>query len=451
MKNTIQFAAILLPFLGFSQIQGTWKGDIQIPMQKLPFVIHIDQINNEWIGEGESPAQTNQKIKFETVSFRNDTLKISEPRLGMNYVGVLKDKSRIEGKFSQRGMSFTLNLERGEYKINRPQTPQPPFLYQSNDITFLNNKAKINLAGTITRPEGKGKFPAIVFVTGSGPQDRDESLMEHKPFLVLADYLTKNGYVVLRYDDRGVGKSEGDFENATSYDFADDAEAAIAYLKKQDYVDVKKIGVLGHSEGGMIAQIIAAKNKDIDFIISLAGPGIANSELMLDQKSEIERKMGIPELTVKMNEQVFGNIYSILKKDIEPKEAEAEIRSYLKAHSVYKNVPEKDLKSLTDLVYEKWFRTFISYDPKVNLNKIKAKVFAINGENDVQVLAKDNLEGWKNGLAHNKNVTIKSYPKLNHLFQESKTGMPDEYQNIETTIESFVLEDIKNWLNQNIK
>lgn len=291
----------------------------------------------------------------------------------------------------------------------------------------------------------------MILVTGSGPQDRDETIAGHKPFLVIADYLTKNGYVVLRYDDRGVGKSEGNFSEASTLDFATDTEAGINFLKKQKFVNRKKIGILGHSEGGMVAQIVAANNKDIDFIISLAGPGIPNDQLMIIQKTALERAMGVPELSLKMNERVFGKIYEIAKKDTSNEVAEAEINNFLKNDPVYKNIPENQLQELIDQVLNKWFRAFIKYDPNEYFSKIKAKVLALNGEKDLQVTAKENLKGWKDGLPHNKNVTVKSYPDLNHLFQKAVTGLPNEYGEIETTIEPVVLEDILNWLNENVK
>lgn len=451
MKNFILLFALLFSFSSFAQIEGTWNGNIEIPNQKLPFVIHIDKVNNEWQVMGESPVQTDEKFPLEKITFQNDTLKISDAKLGMNYVGVLRDQNQIEGKFSQRGMSFILNLEKGSFKLNRPQEPQPPFSYKSEDLTFENKEAGITLAGTLTMPNGKGKFPAVVLVTGSGPQDRDETLMGHKPFLLIADYLTKNGYAVLRYDDRGVAASEGDFKNATTSDFASDTKAAINYLEKLKNIDSKKIGIIGHSEGGTVAQIVAANNKKIAFIISLAGPGIANDKLMIKQKIDIERAMGVPELSLKINERVFGKIYKILKKDISNQEAENEIKSFLKNDLVYKNVPEKDIQALLDQVLEKWFRSSISYDPSENFSKITTKVLALNGEKDLQVSSKENLEGWKNGLTHNKNVTIKSYPNLNHLFQPATTGLHTEYAEIETTIEPIVLEDMVKWLNENVK
>jgi len=451
MKKFTLLFILLYSFSSFAQIEGTWNGNIEIPMQKMPFVIYIDKVNNEWKVMGGSPSETNKKFPIEKITFQNDTLKISDSKLRMNYLGVLKNTTSIEGKFSQNGMDFTLNLTKGEFKQNHPQEPKAPFSYKTEDVTFENKEAGIKLAGTLTTPNGKGKFPTVVLVSGSGPQDRDETIMGHKPFLLVADYLTKNGFAVLRYDDRGVAKSEGEFSTATIHDFASDTNAAIAFLKKHKHVDSKKIGILGHSEGGIVAQIIAANNKELAFIISMAGSAIAIDKLMITQKIEMERAMGVPELALKINERVFGEMYNVLKKDISNQEAKDEISTYLKNDPVYKNVPEKDIQSLLNEILNKSFREFIKYNPSNNLGKITTKVLALNGEKDLQVTAKENLEGWKNGLTHNKNVTVKSYPDLNHMFQKATTGLTDEYATIETTIEPEVLQDILNWLNQNVK
>lgn len=451
MRNFILLITLLFSFTSFAQIEGTWNGNIEIPNQKLPFVIHISKANNQWKVMGESPMQTDEKFPLEKITFQNDTLKISDSKLGMNYTGVLKNPKYIEGKFSQGGMSFPLNLEKGEFKRNRPQEPQPPFSYKVEDVTFENKEAKIKLAGTLTMPNGKGKFPVIVLVTGSGAQDRNEEILGHKSFLVIADYLTKNGYAVLRYDDRGVAASEGDFESATTYDFANDAKSAVDYLKNIKEIDSKKIGILGHSEGGMIAQMIAAERKDLPFIISLAGPGISIDELMLVQKYEIEKASGLSNEVLEANQKLFRKIYEIIKKNPSNDIASQEIKSLLKSDPTYKELSEEQINELASVTESNWFATFIRYNPENNLAKIKSKALILNGEKDVQVTAKENLEGWRKGLSHNKKATIKSYPNLNHLFQSAKTGMPNEYGEIETTIEPVVLEDIIKWLNENVK
>lgn len=451
MKNFILFFALLFSFSSFAQIEGTWNGNIEIPNQKLPFVIHIDKVNNKWQAIGESPVQTDEKFPLEKISFQNDTLKISDAESGMNYVGILKNPKHIEGKFSQQGMSFTLNLEKGSFKLNRPQEPKPPFSYKSEDVTFENKKAGITLAGTLTMPNGKGPFPTIVLVAGSGPNDRNEEILGHKPFLVLADYLTKNGYAVLRYDKRGVAESTGDFRNATIFDFANDVEAALAFLKTKKEIDSKKMGIIGHSEGGDVAQIVASKDATLDFIVSMAGPGIKGSEMLVLQNDALSKAMNIPELTRLLNKKLNKKTYEIIMSNDSKEQADKELKEYFKTTVHYKNLSEEQLDNQVSNLYSSYFRQLLLFDPQDYLPKVNCKVLAINGAKDVQVTSKENLEGIAKGLSHNQKVTIKEYPNLNHMFQKAETGMPAEYGEIETTIEPVVLEDMVKWLNDNVK
>ncbi|KAA5535910.1 alpha/beta hydrolase family protein [Paenimyroides baculatum] len=451
MKNFILFFALLFSFSSFAQIEGTWNGAIEIPNQKLPFVLHITKENGQYKATSDSPDQGVYGIELQEIRFENNKLYLKDARMYMTYEGDLTNGNTINGTFKQGGQSFKLNFTKGEFKRNRPQEPQPPFSYKTEDVTFENKEAKIKLAGTLTMPNGKGKFPAVVLVTGSGAQDRNEEILGHKSFLVIADHLTKNGYAVLRYDDRGVAASEGDFESATTYNFANDAKSAVDFLKNIKEIDSKKIGILGHSEGGMIAQIIAAERKDLPFIISLAGPGISIDELMLVQKYEIEKASGLSNEVLEANQKLFRKIYEIIKKNPSNDIANKEIKSFLKSDPTYKELSDKQINELASITESNWFATFIRYNPENNLKKINAKALILNGEKDVQVTAKENLEGWIKDLSHNKKATIKSYPNLNHLFQSAKTGMPNEYGEIETTIEPFVLEDITKWLNENVK
>lgn len=448
MRFYFFFIVWIFSFGTFAQIEGTWSGDIELPTGNLPFVVHITQENGKLKATADSPQQGAFGIKLDSVHFENDVLYFDQNQMMMSYEGTLHKDKTITGSFKQSGFIFPLNFKNEAYVLNRPQHPEPPFDYHTEEVKFTNSKAKIKLAGTLSIPNGKGPFPALVLVTGSGPQDRDETVFGHKPFLVIADFLTKNGYAVLRYDDRGVNASEGDFETATTYDFADDAGAALDYLKTLKSIDSKKIGVLGHSEGGMVTQILAATRNDIEFIISLAGPGISIDQVMVSQKRTIESKMGVPESHLDLNDKIFAGIYAIMKKDISSEAIETEIRAFLNSDEAYKSISEKELRPIIDLAHDQWFLTFIKYNPNAYFPKIKTKVLAMNGEKDVQVLAKENLQGWKDGLTHNPNVTIKSYPGLNHSFQPATTGMPNEYATIETTIAPEVLEDILAWLNE---
>lgn len=451
MKKFLSLFLFLTGFMVEAQIEGTWNGKIELPNQKLPFVIHISKVNNEWNAIGESPMQTDEKIPLEKIFFQNDTLKISDPATGMSYVGFLKNTKLIEGKFSQGGMSFKLNLEKGEFKLNRPQEPQLPFDYTSEEVMFENKNAGIKLAGTLTIPKGKGKFPTVILISGSGPQDRNEEIFEHKPFLVISDYLTKNGYAVLRFDDRGVAKSEGVFSSATVFDFANDAKAAINYLKSRKDIDHNKIGILGHSEGGSVAQIIASEDHSLNFIISMAGPGIKGSELLVLQNDAFSKAMNIPEFTRLLNKKFNEKTYEIIMKNDSKEKAHNELKEYYKTTVHYKNLSDKELDNVVENLYTEHIRQLLLFDPMDYLPQINCKVLAINGTKDLQVPSIENLERISKGLSHNKNTEIISYEGLNHLFQPATTGLVNEYSEIETTIDPKVLEDITKWLNINVK
>lgn len=450
MKPILLFFSLLFSFSSFAQIEGTWNGNIEIPMNKLAFVIHITKENNSWNVMAESPMQTKEKFPLEKISFQNDTLKISDSKLGMNYVGFLKNPNYIEGKFTQRGMSFPLNLEKGSFKINRPQEPQPPFNYKTEDVTFENKEAKIKLAGTLTLPNGNGNFPAIVLVSGSGPQNRNEELFGHKPFLLLADYLTKNGYAVLRYDDRGVAESEGDFDSATVFDFAKDAKSAIEYLKSRKEINPKKIGILGHSEGGDVAQIIASEDSLLDFIVLMAGPGLKGTEGLSLQKEALLRAENVSEAEIANGLKLNTDLYDAVLNNKNKNEREIAVRQLFEKH--FRGVLKgKELEAQVKSVSSDWMYESLKFNPHDYLVKIKCKVLALNGTKDLQVTSKENLAGISKGLSHNKNVKIISYEGLNHLFQPAETGLLDEYGEIETTMKPKVLEDITNWLNENVK
>lgn len=451
MKNLISIFFLLISLSTQAQIEGIWNGKIEIPNQKLPFVIHISKVNDEWNAFGESPMQTDEKFPLEKIIFQNDTLKITDSKIGMNYIGHLKNENEIEGKFSQGVMSFKLNLKKGEFKLNRPQEPKPPFNYISEDITFENINAGIKLAGTLTIPKGKDKFPALILVTGSGPQDRNEEILQHKPFLLIADYLTKNGYAVLRFDDRGVAKSEGDFSSATVFDFASDAKAATNYLKSRKDIDHNKIGILGHSEGGSVAQIIASEDHSLNFIITMAGPGIKGNELLVLQNDAMSKAMNIPEFTRLLNKKLNEKTYEIIMKNDSKEKAHKELKEYYKTTVHYKYLTDKELDNLVENLYTEHIRQLLLFDPMDYLTKINCNVLAINGTKDLQVTSIENLEGISKGLSHNKKTKIISYEGLNHLFQPATTGLVNEYSDIETTIDPKVLEDITIWLNTNIK
>ena len=455
MKNTVLLLLSLL-FITTSygqEITGKWTGKLSLPNGvKLTIVFHVTKTNNSYSTLLDSPDQGAKGLPTASTTFENNTLQINIPNLNASYKGELRSDGKLYGTFTQ-GMAIPLNMEKGELiKTKRPQEPQPPYPYKAEDIKFRNDKAGINLAGTLSLPSTGAKHPAIILVTGSGAQNRDEELMGHKPFLVIADYLTREGFAILRYDDRGVDKSEGVQKNATSADFATDTEAALKYLKSRNDINPSKIGIIGHSEGGMIAFMLAAKSKDIAFIVSMAGPGFRIQDLMLKQAEMVMKSNGMTDVDWKTQEPALRDRYALLTQDMPA----GELRQKL-IDDVMKTIPENmrdnenaktRVNAELDVMTSPWYIYYMKYDPINDLKNIKCPVFAINGEKDIQVPANLSLPAIEKAIKSNgnQNVKTKNYPGLNHLFQHCKTCKVDEYGDIEETISPEVLKDIKDWL-----
>ena len=331
----------------------------------------------------------------------------------------------------------------------KPQEPIEPFPYNVEEVTFKSSTYdSIVLAGTLTLPEGDGPFPTGILVSGSGPQNRDEEILGHKPFLVIADHLTKAGIAVLRYDDRGIGGSTGEFMKATSYDFADDAKGALNYLRTRKEINSKAIGIIGHSEGGMIAQVVAADDSELGFVISLAGPGIKGSELMLLQNEAVIRKMGFSDSLIHVQKTTLIEAYKTVDDTTLSREELIEKLSIIFDKGPKELYPDAQVPMLARTLSNNWFKEFLRYDPKENLNKITCPFFALNGTEDVQVLCDENLNGF---FTHLNNVSpqdfeAKKYKGLNHLFQTCNTCSHLEYGSLEETIAPQVLDDMRDWI-----
>ncbi|WP_142783931.1 alpha/beta fold hydrolase [Changchengzhania lutea] len=338
----------------------------------------------------------------------------------------------------------------------RPQTPQEPFDYTIEDVTFINAVAdNIKLAGTLTIPNTNKKAPVAILISGSGPQNRNEDIANHQPFWVIADYLTNHGIAVLRYDDRGTEQSEGDFNTATSFDFATDVEAAIAYLKTRDDINSNQIGLIGHSEGGFIAPVVASKNKDVAFIVSLAGTGVTGENVILSQSRAIGKVSGAAEETLKFNDTLSKIVYHVIKTKKDVNTAQSRIKEQLQLYktglgtSPYTPfITDTLINQLANTAADKWLTTFIISDPAVYWSKTTCPVLALNGSKDLQVLPKLNLGGIESALkkVENKDITIKEIEGLNHLFQTSATGNPNEYGTLTETFSEEALEIIKDWI-----
>lgn len=439
-------------------ITGSWLGKIEVSAISLRVVFNLSVIENDsLVATMDSPDQGAKNIKLGPVTLTGDSINISAGALLAEYNGKIKNDTIIEGKWTQAGRTFTLNLTRLRdiFTINRPQEPKPPFPYISEEITFTNDKFNIKLAGTLTVPEGDGPFPAVVLITGSGSQNRNEELLGHKPFLVLSDYLTRNGIAVFRYDDRGVGLSQGNAVTATTADLATDAEAAFIYLKSRPEIDHETIGLIGHSEGGIIAPIVASSNYEIAFIVSLAGTGVKGEEIIHRQNSDISKAMGMGEKEIKEAIATNKKLFAVLKKEPDNDKAEEKINAvYKKILMKKKTSPEDIEKSIKQLatIFNKmsytWFRYFIITDPATYWKKVKCPVLALNGEKDLQVVADVNLPAIEKSLRKggNKSVETISLPGLNHLFQHCETGLPTEYGEIEETFSPEVLKIISDWI-----
>jgi hypothetical protein len=458
MKKTGLILFVLLTSLSIyaQDISGKWNGILKVQGTQLRLVFNITKTNNGYSSTMDSPDQGAKGIPVTTTSFDNSILKLEVSNAGIKYEGTLDKEGAFNGTFKQGGQSFPLILTKKKIEkeiVVRPQEPIKPYPYYSEEVKFENKKDKIELAGTLTLPKKNGEFPAVILITGSGPQNRDEELFGHKPFLVLSDFLTKNGIAVLRFDDRGTAKSTGDFKKATTFDFAKDVEYAIEYLQKRKEINKNKIGLIGHSEGGIIATIIASENKDIDFIVLMASSTLRGDKLLLLQKYKIETQMGVNKQLVDNNQQIFAGAYKIILNESLEKEVLSDTLSHYFLSKYGKALPENKKNALINQLTSTWMINFIRLDPAVYLEKVTCPILAINGNKDLQVPSKENLEVIENIFRKSENtkVKIKELEGLNHLFQECETGAPNEYATIEQTISPIALKEIMNWINIQVK
>lgn len=410
-KCIITTLLALVALTGLAQVNttkallGSWSGKLKAGAASLTIVLHLEQADGFVKVSLDSPDQGAKGISGYKEYLSDDSVAIKIESLGITYRARLKE-GKLDGTFSQRGFSFPLMMTKGVPVVKRPQTPKPSYSYETEEVTFTNEADSAMLAGTLTYPMGydkKQKPMVVLFVSGSGQQNRDEELMDHKPFLVIADYLARQGIATLRYDDRATGKSEGgEVKNATSEDFSRDAAAGIDFLRNKKAFS--KVGILGHSEGGTIAFMLSAQKK-VDFIVSLAGPTVKGDTLLAAQSNRILSLSGQP--------------------------ATMTVEKYRQTVAPMKN---------------HWIDWFNDYDPTDNIRKTRCPVFALNGDRDCQVISTLCLPALKQLLPPSKKHLIKEYPSLNHLFQHCTTGLPEEYSQIEETISSEVLQDIATWI-----
>lgn len=445
--------------LTLRDIAGSWSGKLKIQSMQLRLDMNVSfNESDSAIVTFDSPDQGFLDLPTDKVLLGEDSLYVSLGGIGGAYAGkISKDVSSIAGFWKQAGMSFPLTLERQGKRatLNRPQEPKPPYPYRVEEVAFPNHTAGFELSGTLTMPEKTGWYPAVILISGSGPQNRDEELMGHKPFLLLADYLTRLGFAVLRYDDRGIGKSQGEFKSATSFDFATDAEAALDFLKKRPEIDTARIGFIGHSEGGLIAPIVASERDDVAFIVLMAGPGLTGEKILLLQSALISKTEGTDEKTIRETGNLSKEIYDVIKKNSDNAKAEPKLRKLISGADRNNSndagshaMSEAEVTAQVATLTSPWFRCFLTLNPEDYLSKVKCPLLALNGSLDLQVPAKENLQAVEKALIFGGNsyYDIEELPGLNHLFQTATTGSPSEYGKIEETIAPAALGLISKWL-----
>jgi pimeloyl-ACP methyl ester carboxylesterase len=444
--------ALALMMAGVSQppdVVGNWQGTLKAGAIGLRIVLHVAKADDGSLkATMDSLDQGANGMVVTSMSLDASTLTFALTSIGGSFTGkVAADGASIEGTWTQGGQGLPLTLTRVKpgtsTGLRRPQNPVKPYPYREEEVSYDNKSAAITLGATLTTPTGSGPFPAVLLVTGSGAQDRDESLMGHRPFLVLADYLTRHGIAVLRADDRGVGKSTGTFAAATSADFATDAEAGIAYLQTRTEIDRRKIGIVGHSEGGLIAPMVAARNSSVAFIVLLAGSGVPGDEILAAQSALISEAGGLSHAQAAKNASDLLEVLALVKGAKDDASLDTSLRAKFAG-----TVPPAQINAQVRALTAPWFRYFIAYDPAQALSHVTCPVLALGGEKDLQVPPVQNLAAIRKALdaAGNKNATVEQMPGLNHLFQTARTGAPSEYGEIEETMSPAVLSKIAEWI-----
>ena len=464
MLSPISFTYPSIAALQGPSLIGDWQGKLNTGAISLRIVFHIKaDPAGKLTATMDSPDQSAYGLPVGDVTIADKAVKFDLPAVHGSLTGTLDDSGKvITGRWEQGGASLPITLTLSDTPIvpvKRPQTPEAPFPYTERSITFPSMAKGITLAGTLTVPKGPGPFPAAIFVSGSGGQDRDETILGHKPFLVLADQLARRGIATLRYDDRGVGKSTGDQALGTSKDFADDAEGAHRFLKTAANIKRNKIGFIGHSEGGLIAPMVAARNPDVAFVVMLAGPGVPGKDVILKQSEAIMKTMKVSPAEIKKSRdsqlKIIAAVEAVVRKNPsnpDPNKLVAALKK--ETDALIASLPTEQRaeaqknRGMVDAQVQQyatpWFRYFLTYDPRVALRKVKVPVLVMNGDKDVQVIASQNVPEVEKALraGGNQRVTVRLMPSLNHFFQHAVTGSPQEYGTIDETFAPEAIKEI---------
>jgi uncharacterized protein len=456
---TITLALTLVAQVPARNVEGNWLATLDANGTKFRLLVKIAKSASGYAAKFDSLDQGASDLPIDSILLNGNKLTFAAAPYGINYEGTLNEAGdEITGTFKQGPAEAPMVFKRIAEAPNstRAQDPKKPYPYDEQDVSYRNEKDNIKIAGTLTVPRGGGKYPAVLLITGSGPQDRNETIAGHRPFLVLADHLTRNGIAVLRVDDRGTGGTDLGSLSVTSENFAEDVLAGVNFLKQRKEIDPKMIGLVGHSEGGMIAPMVAARSNDVAFIVLLAGPGQRGEDVIYAQTELIQKVQGTHVDVSRHTIALLKKVNSIAKTETDAKRIEQRVNEEIAAYDRTLTDLQKQLfepaaasiKAAMHFYKLPWYRYFITFDPVPVLKNVKVPVLALNGELDLQVPYKENLDLIGAGLkaGGNNDVTIKAFPKLNHLFQTAQTGLISEYGKIEETMSPEVLKTVSNWI-----
>ncbi|HTX50874.1 MAG TPA: alpha/beta fold hydrolase [Caulobacteraceae bacterium] len=438
-------------------LDGAWDATLKEPNgPTLHLVLHVRTSDAGTTATLDSIDQLAYGMTVNAIHRVGDAVDFEMNAVGARFAGTLSaDGKTLIGAWAQGGQTgpLTFTLRSGaaaNAQPMRPQTPVKPYPYRAEDVSFDDGPG-VKLAGTLTLPPGPGPFPAVVLVSGSGPNTRNEPILGHQIFLVLADHLTRRGIAVLRYDKRGVGQSTGDYAKATTQDFADDAESAVAYLRSRPEIDARRVGIIGHSEGGEIAPMVAVRDPRLAFIVMMAGPGVDGEAILLEQARLIGKAMGTPDAKLAEATALNEKLYTLVRAEKDPAAAVAKVKALLADNAAGRTLPTAAPDTESAAITSPWFRFFLDYDPAPTLAKVRCPVLALIGSLDLQVPPDQNLPAIRKALAANPDAEVVELPGLNHLFQDAKTGAPGEYGQIEETISPAAMDLMTNWILKHVR